>query len=470
MKNAKLKVNNVKAFILFAIIIAVIIGLFVFFIFRFNKLDDNKYPITVGSVFYSDDYNYLTVEAESYLAQKFDGNYYWYQKENNKTVAAKVGANPVVFNKSDYKVYLYGSAFEVKSNGDIVNLSGVTEITKSSPTKFYKLRDRKYLMVDSNLRTDDQSIKTTGYLIIELDKQGNATFANNELNIKTIKPLILKGTTMSFDIANEKLIHDKNEINLKNIIGSTNLYKEPEEEVSTETEGGSGGGGAYYDEYVRDVVYSVNNLTKSVTEVNDKTDTSVKKGEIYYDFSKYIALKSISSSVSTITINYTVVDSNNEYQNVFVTVDDNEGNSNKYFLNKNEASYIIRDLRVDHNYTISFGYKLTSADDDIVEDVVNVKTKSPTCQISVSKVSGNKLTYNIQIGSEYKFDYGEMHLYVDGIAASSEAVNMSAAANNGGYTGVLTFTRLGNVNTLKLENVVYNGSGIAIDCSYRFVS
>ena len=332
MKNKKFKVNNTSAFIFLTIIIAIIIALFVFFIFKFNKLDDNKYDISIGSFFYTDDYNYLKTENKSYLAQRFDGNYYWYQTVNNKKVKEKIGTNPVVYNKSDYKVYLYGTAYQVKSSGEIESLEGLTEITKASPTKFYKLRDRKYLMVDSNMKTDDGSIKTSGYLIIELDKQGNATFANNELNIKTIKPLILKGTTMSFDIANEKLIYDKKEINLKNIIGSTNKYKkeEPKEEDeedkdkdksknnnTTTTVENSDMGGIYYDDYMRDVVYSVNNLTQSVTEVNDKTDDSVKKGEIYYDFSKYVALKYVSSSVSTIEVSYAVVDMSIKVSSLF---------------------------------------------------------------------------------------------------------------------------------------------------------
>ena len=344
MKSKKIKVNNIAAFTSFFVIVIIILGLFGFFIFRFNKLDDNKYPIKIGSVFYNDNYNYLKVENESYLAQRLDGNYYWYQKENNKVIKEKVGANPVVFNKSDYKVYLFGSAYQVLSTGEVKTVTGITEIAKASPTKFYKLRDRKYLMVDSTMRTDDKSVKTSGYLIIELDKNGNATFANNEINIKTVKPLILKGTTMSFDIANEKLIYDKKEINLKNIIGSTNNYKEDEtKKLNTKTKdkdnnstdssssSSTSSNTTYYDEYMKDVIYSVNNLTKSVTDVNDKTDTSVKKGEIYYDFSKYIALKNVSSSVSTITVNYAVVDSNNEYQNVFVVLDDNNGKSNKYY-------------------------------------------------------------------------------------------------------------------------------------------
>ena len=480
MNAKKFKVNNFTRFAFFAIIIVLIVILFVFFIIRFNKLDDNKYPIKVGSSFYNDDYNYLMVEKESYLSQKFDGNYYWYQKEDNKTIKEKVGANPVIYNKSDYKVYLFGSVYQVMSSGEVKSLSGITEISKTSPTKFYKLKDRKYLMVDSKLRTDDKTVNTSGYLIIELDKQGNATFANNEMNIKTVKPLVLKGTTMNFDIANEKLIYGKKTINLKNIIGSTNTYKEDnnkdKNKDKNKSEDGDGSSSetvnlssdTYYDDYMKEVIYSVNNLTKSVTEVNDKTDTSVKKGEIYYDFSKYIALKSVTSSVTTVTVNYAVVDSNNEYQYVYIKIDDNNGYSNKYYVNKNESSYIIRDLTIDHNYILSFGYKLVAENEEVVEDIVNIKTKAPTCNISVSKVSRASLTYTVTIGSEYKFDSGLVNLYVDNVPVAQQNIDMTRAASNGGFTGTLYFSNLGIFNALKLENLVYNGNSVTLDCSYRF--
>ena len=461
----KFKVNNVKSFFMFAFCVLIIIGLFGFFFLRFNKLDDNKCPLILGSAFYNDNYNYVKVEKTSYLAQKFDGNYYLYQKENNKTSKEKIGENPVVYNDGDYKVYLYGNAYQIKSSGDIVTLTGVTEIPKASPTKFYKLRDRKYLMVDSTLRTSDNSIKTSGYLIIELDKQGNATFANNELNIKTIKPMVLKGTTMSFDIANEKLIYNKKEINLKNIIGSTNAYKKDEGKdkddkkdlpASGNSNNGVSGGSSdnsYYDEYLKNVIYSVNNLTNSVTEVNDKTDTSVKKGENYYDFSKYIALKNIESSVTTITVNYSVVDPNNEYQTVFIKVDDNMGITNKYYLNKNEVNYIIRDLMIE----------------EVVEDVVNVKTKVPTCSVAVTRVATDNITFNVKITPEYKFESGNIHLYVDSNSSTLVAVNMDKAATESGFTSTMSFDNLGQLNVLRLEDLVYNGSSVNLDCSYRFV-
>ena len=71
---------------------------------------------------------------------------------------------------------------------------------------------------------------------------------------------------------------------------------------------------------------------------------------------------------------------------------------------------------------------------------------------------------------EYQFTSGDIYLYTDGTFSSSDSVDMAKAASNGGFTGTLSFSRLGNINTLRLENIMYNGSNVNIDCSYRFVS
>ena len=81
-----------------------------------------------------------------------------------------------------------------------------------------------------------------------------------------------------------------------------------------------------------------------------------------------------------------------------------------------------------------------------------------------------KLTYTLKISSEYKFDSGIMYLYTDGASASSQPVNMNDAASSTGFRGNLNFGNLGNINTVKLENLVYNGRNVSFDCSYRFVS
>ena len=62
------------------------------------------------------------------------------------------------------------------------------------------------------------------YLLVELDKIGNAKLSNNKINLKTISPTKLVTSKYTFDIANEILTYGSDIIDLKKIIGSTNTY------------------------------------------------------------------------------------------------------------------------------------------------------------------------------------------------------------------------------------------------------
>ena len=56
---------------------------------------------------------------------------------------------------------------------------GETVIKSSVITKFYKLADRKYLVVDKDIKTSDGLLSTNEFLMIDLDKVGNATLVNH---------------------------------------------------------------------------------------------------------------------------------------------------------------------------------------------------------------------------------------------------------------------------------------------------
>ena len=96
-------------------------------------------------------------------------------------------------------------------------------------------------MIDSDIKTSDESLKTTNYLIVELDKQGNAILYNNSLNVKVFSATKLITTSYTFDIANELLIYENETVDLNKILGTTNQYKEEEK---NEDDSGSGSGGA----------------------------------------------------------------------------------------------------------------------------------------------------------------------------------------------------------------------------------
>ena len=118
---------------------------------------------------------------------------------------------------------------------------------------------------------------------------------------------------------------------------------------------------------------------------------------------------------------------------------------------------------------LAFSSSIATNDEEVVEDVVNVKTKLPTCSVAVTRVATDNITFNVKITPEYKFESGNIHLYVDSNSATLVAVNMDKAATESGFTSTMSFDNLGQLNVLRLEDLVYNGNSVNLDCSYRFV-
>lgn len=442
--NKKKTKNNNPLFILLIIIIIVVVALFVYFIYLFSTYDKKEYDVSTGSVVYDKNSEYVKVKGDAYIAQKFDKNYYLYEKINDETRKYNLGKNAVVYDENDMYVYIYGTAYQVISTGSVDTLKGQTKVVKSSPTKFFKLEDRKYVMVDKNIRTSGSDVlNTPDYVIINLDKKGNPSFANHLVDFKTISQTTVVGSMFSFDVANEKLIVDKTEIDLKNVIGSSNEYEPPKKEavdytdekleaLQNKLEENADTIVGYYDQYFKDVINSVNNLTTSVIGANNNAMIGVNKSDTYYDFVKWLALKSVSARVTTIEVEYSIFDPSDEYQVVYLVVDgpDNTKDENGkdvdtvyHALNKNDSKYVIRNLKPDTPYVVSLSYTKVGSVEEEVEDSVVVTTKKSDYSLTVTKITyrevdtpdGPKpkytLNYEMVLNPEYIFDSAKLTLY-----------------------------------------------------------
>lgn len=491
MKKQKEKKNG-KMFIILAIVVIVVIGLFTFFIYMFSKYDKTEYEIAVGSVLYDSEKGYIKVKGDAYLTQKFDRNYYLYEKVDGETTKYKLGKNAVVYKEGDMYVYLYGVGYQVLSSGDVDTLSGETKIVKSAPTKFFKLDDRQYLIVDAEIKTsENETLNTKDYVLVNIDKKGNPSFSNHLIDFKTVSKTIVSTSIFEFDIANEKLVYNKNEIDLKNVIGSSNEYEPPKEEkkdytdekleaVQENIKDNANAIVGYYDQYFNDVVSSVNNLTTSVIGVNNNTIASLSKGDVYYDFDYWLALKSILTGVASMDVEYTIFDPSNEFEFIRLKVDgpneDFEENQDDpdekiVYISKSDSKVTIRDLKPNTAYIVTLEYKKTGVPEVTVGDSIIATTKKDKYEAKVSKVSFKEvydaatsqystyteLTYEIQLDTNYKFSKAELLFETynrEGIkiSAMTPVVIYSSTANNQGVlSGKLT---LPANQTLQFKNVL----------------
>lgn len=472
MQKQKTKMNG-KMFLILTLIIIAVIALFTYFIYMFTKYDKTEYDVAVGSVLYNSDLEYIKVTGDAYITQKFDRNYYLYEEKNGDITREKLGKNAAVFNESDMYMYIYGTAYQILASGDVDTLSGETKVVKASPTKFFKMDDRQYLIVDSNIRTSESdSLDTKDYLIVNIDKKGNPQFSNHLVDFKTIAKTTISTSLFYFDIANEKLTYDKKEIDLKNVIGSSNEYEPPKvekidytdeklEALQNNIQDSSNAIVGYYDQYFNDVVSSVNNLTQSVIGVNNNTIASLSKDQVYYDFEKWIALKSVTTSTATIDIAYTIFDPTNEYQAVNLTVDGPEkpdamgiDNDKKvYSLSKSDSKYTIRNLSPATPYTLTLAYTIAGNPEPTIEESIIATTKKDTYTIKVNKISYRNsnviLDYEINIDKEYKFTSAIL-----GYKSYKSIDNYNAELSENSKEVVLTGTKIESTGAYKDQIVL----------------
>ena len=297
----KLGKKNIYLFILFSFLVLLVVLLFAYIIYMAISYDKTAYSVATGSFMYDVDTSYVLLETDAELKQKWDKHYYLYVKDEK----TDMGTDVVVYNENDYLIYVYGTNYQIKTNGDVVYSDKLIEVARNGTPSIYKLDDRKYLVVSSNIQTENKEIKTNDYLIVEIDKSGNALLLNNELNIKTLNTLILKTNSFSFDVANERLIIGENVVDLKKVSGSSNQYVEPvpEEEYEDDNNDNNSSGGASIGD-----TNTTNGAGNTVITDKDEKLNIVKSAN----------LTSVVSYTSYIDVFYSIVDPKNEYVSVYL--------------------------------------------------------------------------------------------------------------------------------------------------------
>lgn len=485
-----LAAGNKKRFAIFAIIIIIIIILLITCLRLALNHEVEEYRIESNVTLYDSEYEPLQPEEAGTITKKWDGNYYLTLDNTNETY--KLNPEVVSYNGNNSQVTLYGDVFKVLLDGQVEKYSKDTTIRNTSEDAFYKIADRQYLMISNSIKNESGSISTSKYLYIIIDKSGNTLLLNNEIYARTINPIVLSTSSYRFDIANEKLIVGNEEINLKDIIGSTNEYVEKEEEKDMDwqnlipeynggtSENGSdnSGNGQNADGSVINNQGGAQSGTNAGTSGNagNGGDTIINNSNSSTNqtpLSKSVSLRGAIATSSYIDIEYAVSDPENRYQTVYAFIEA-VGYENTIALDKNTTTYRLTDLEPNTEYKITLGYKEITEDNEVVdniEDVLSVRTTKINASLDVTRVStgSKKVYFNLKLDQNYAFDYAKIALYVDGIKESDMEVNLTEAVKTDGWSNVLSYENYGSEITLQLEGTSHDGSVIEtnIQAKYR---
>lgn len=467
--NLKNKIN----FVVIGVLSILIIIIFSLFIIKFVSIKKVEYSLNKGTVLFDADYNKLNIDKSVIMKLKWNGNYY-ISSEDNDTI---LGRRVVAYNELTKNLDLYGKYYEILSNGEVNIDKDITNINTQSESKFYKLEDRKYLLVDRSIKSSDGALDTSNYLIVELDKQGNALLLNNEVHYKTLSEAIINTSSYSFDVANEILSFGEDKIDLKQIIGSSNQYK-PNDSTSDGTDGnggtgstgGSGNGSG-----------NGSGIGGNGTGGNGGTATGdngvINNGETGDDVvikKKKTSVLSVSPSIDSISVDYFVYDPNDEYKSVYVIVSDGV-NSNTVYLSKSNTNIILNGLKMGTKYNLKFMFSYLDSEGKMLSDSfseIDASTVYPSYQVSLVKVSkvSNELSYRISLDSRYTIDKANVSLIIDDVVVDSKSVSVSENAKSVVDSFVLPNIDKGSVVVIRLNSVSSNGVVINSNSYYQYIN
>lgn len=470
--NLKNKIN----FVIIGVLSILIIIIFSLFIIKFVNTKNVEYLLSKGSIVFDVDKNKINIDNGVTMRLKWNGNYYISSEEGDTILGRRV----ILYNDLTKSLDLYGKFYEIVSSGEVNINNDVININTQSDSKFYKLEDRKYLLVDRSIKSTDGALDTSNYLIVELDKQGNALLLNNNIHYKTLSETIINTSSYSLDVANEILSFGEDKIDLKKIIGSSNLYKpdsDKEDNGTGENTGGNGGsgGGSGTGGGNGSGTGTGTGTGGSGTATGD--NGVINKGEDGEDVTikyKKTSVLSVVPSIDSINVDYFVYDPNDEYKSVYVIVSDGV-NSNTIYLSKSNTNIILNGLKIGTKYNLKFMFSYLDNDGNMHSDSfsdIDVNTVYPSYDISLVKVSkvSNELSYRVNLDNRYTIDKVNVSLIIDDDIIDSKSVSVSENAKSVVGSFVLPNINKGSVVIVRLDSVSSNGNIISSGNYYKYIN
>lgn len=442
--------RNIGIIIGISIVIIIMFSLVIKFFLSLNK---EEYTVSKGNIVFDKDKTIIKLNDEGKIKTKWKGEYYLTYDSKDY----ELGNTAIAFNEETTEIKLYGRYYEISSGSEINITSNETVIKNSLLTKFYKLADRKYLIIDKEIKSADNLLSTTDFLLVELDKAGNATLTNHKVNLKTFSETEIITSNYSFDIANEILTYGSDKIDLKKIIGSSNNYTKedliPDENTNNnvtniDTNGNNNG-------------TNTGDKDSSNTGNNNGSNTSGTTIEEIKKAAKQTSVISVTSTINKIIIDYVIYDPYKEYTSVYMEVQkENSNNVEIIYLNSNNTRYELKDILPNTKYNLKFKYTTLEDNQSIIKEFSNttITTQKPKLSLKVTKTKVGEVTYVVTTDNSYPLTSADLVVTITNskTGETKETTSKISINNNTPKTISIDKMQEGDIIELKLTNVSSN--------------
>lgn len=454
--------RNIGIIIGISIIIIIMFSLVIKFFLSLNK---EEYTISKGNIVFDKDKTIIKLNSEGKIKTKWKGEYYLTYDGKDY----ELGNTAIAFNEETTEIKLYGRYYEISSGSEINITSNETIIKNSLLTKFYKLSDRKYLIIDKEIKSADNLLSTTDFLLVELDKAGNATLTNHKVNLKTFSETEIITSNYTFDIANEILTYGSDKIDLRKIIGSSNNYTKedliPDESKNT-------------NDNVTNISINDNNRNNTSTNGNTSSSGNNIGGNTIEEIkkaAKQTSVISVTSTINKIIIDYVIYDPYKEYTSVYMEVQKEDSNNvDVIYLNENNTRYELKDILPNTKYNLKFKYTTIEDGQNVVKEFASstISTQKPKLSLKVTKTRVGEVTYIVTTDNNYALTSADLVVAItDGKTGETRMITSNLSiSNNTPNTIEIDKMADGDIIELKLINVKSGDTIIkGITASDKFV-
>lgn len=482
----KLTAGNKGRFIIFSLIVIAIISILIIFLDRMLNTEKEQYEITKDVFIYDSNYEHIDLTKDAIITKKWTGKYYLHEAETG--LSYELGTSNIGYDTIKNRLSLFGNFYEVSLDGEVTKQTKITEISDMINSKLYKIDDRKYLVVGKNITVENSSLTAENYLIVIIDKSGNTRLLNNNMDIKTINALVFQTDAFKFDVANEKLLVNDAEIDLTKIIGSTNEYKPAKEEkdeqdkqienkeqqtvvggTSVNVGGSTANSSSSSNAQVGGTTIQNNGSSNSNSNSNNSGNSNNNNSNPVTNVTKIeksINLRSVSVAPTYLDVNYVINDPESKYHVVYLYVT-GVNYSNTIALDKTKQTYRIDELTPNTEYKITIGYRITNIENKVesaTEDIINVRTSKLKEELVITKVTRDKVYFNLKLDNSCAYDSAKLKIYIDNIGNMllMENVNVTAATSSSGWTSSIDKPSCSKL-ILRLEEAKYNGKSVNTD-------
>ena len=377
-----------------------------------------SYPLAAGSVIFDNARSAVELTEDSTLQKRWNTDYILHMGEKEYDC----GENTVAYSQSNGAVQIFGGGYYVDESGNVIMLQNFHEVADTDNTGFYKLTDTAFVVTGKDIHTEDNSVQTSDYAYVIMDKVGNARVMNQDVNLKVLSGNKLQCGSLSLDAGDGSLTFGNNTMALASVQSLARYtYSDTGEIIEIDVRGGNGGtggaggtggtggiggaGGVGGAGGIGGVGGTGGTGGMGAAGAGGAGGMTAEQLEILSN----MFIRSTDSGRTWATINYNLYDPFGYLGTAMICVWEDEGESDlshiesdKLKVQTGEAGgnqLTFYDLKPDTRYYANIGY--TDSNGDYQErDQISFTTKEYSCSVAINAIRSNSVTYTVCLDKE----------------------------------------------------------------------